>query len=95
MTSQKPIDPTLFNKLIKEPTQRGGRRAKKVIDTTIRTYTLFFTKMDRKQGVCENPDCEDPRRGSDSVIMVVNIRGKDMCRYCFLAGYGSEEDSGN
>lgn len=94
MTSQKPIDAAAIQKLLNQP-KKAGRRAKKVIDTTIRTYTLFFTKLDRKEGTCENPNCEDPRKGSGRRIMVVNIRDKDMCRYCFLSGYGSEEDSAN
>jgi len=92
VSSQKPIDSNLFNQLINAP-KKTGRRAKKVVDTTIRTYTLFF-KMDRNHGVpCDNPDCPDQRIGTEKekFIATVNIRDTNVCRLCFLAGYGSDD----
>ena len=90
-SSQKPIDSNLISDLLKAP-KKTGRRAKKVIDTTIRTYTLFF-KMDRVPGKCDNPECPDPRIGTEKekFIRIVNIRDKNMCRECFLAGYGGDD----
>jgi hypothetical protein len=92
VSSQKPIDSNLFDKLLKEQAKPKGRRAKKIIDTTIRTYTLFF-KMDRVHGIpCDNPECPDERIGTEKqkFISVVNIRGKNVCKSCFVAGYGSD-----
>jgi hypothetical protein len=90
--SHKPVDvEALMESIRKSGTKRRGPRAKKEIDTTIRRLTLFF-KMDRENGVCDNPDCPDPRRGTPKEvnIRVVTIREYKMCRHCFLAGFGGE-----
>lgn len=35
---------------------------------------------------CANPDCGDPRP-DDKTILLGEIKGTLMCRYCFLNGY--------
>lgn len=40
---------------------------------------------------CENPNCNDPRPSNDRGRNVVSVvKGKMMCRYCFLEGWLSE-----
>lgn len=40
---------------------------------------------------CTNPDCKDPRP-EDATILLGEIKGTLMCRYCFLNGYLSNEN---
>lgn len=35
---------------------------------------------------CSNPDCPDPRL-NDRTILLGEVKGTLMCRYCFLHGY--------
>jgi hypothetical protein len=90
--TQKPIDVNSLLQDIAKAPKRSGTRAKKVVDTTIRTYTIWF-RLDRKNGDCENPNCEDPRRGTEKEksIRIAYIREKWMCMYCFVAGYGGDD----
>lgn len=53
-----------------------------------RSYHNWFYETRHTYGKCENPDCIDPR-GTDSA-MVANVNEKDMCRFCFLAGWNEE-----
>lgn len=41
---------------------------------------------------CRNPDCLDPRdpKAERDMQIVAEIKGKNMCRYCFLAGWLSD-----
>lgn len=48
----------------------------------------------REEG-CDNPECEDPRTKpeqgkTNGTNIVVVIKEKHMCRYCFLAGWLSD-----
>jgi hypothetical protein len=48
--------------------------------------TWYFGGMLQEFGICDDPDCPDPR-GKDQVMTIV-VDGKRMCRYSFLEGHG-------
>lgn len=56
------------------------------------TITWFNLKNQRiREEGCDNPDCVDPRsEGTRGVNVIAEIKGKCMCRYCFLAGWLSD-----
>lgn len=39
---------------------------------------------------CSNPDCGDPRP-EDKTILLAEVKGTLMCRYCWLNGYLSDK----
>lgn len=98
------LDPEQIQLLLqdeeKKPSRKGTRTKRDV--TEPREVTTWFRLPHRVADFvneageevtphCENPDCDDPRPGSDrgrNVIAIVN--GKMMCRYCFLAGWLSD-----
>lgn len=67
-------------------------RGPKTDPTEPREYTTWF-RLNHviKEAGCENPDCEDPREKltDKGTNIVAHVKGKYMCRYCFLAGWMS------
>ncbi len=70
---------------------RGGSGSRTKADPTlVREYQTWFKLSHhiREEG-CDNPNCNDPRiketdRGTN---VVVQIKDKWVCRYCFLDGW--------
>jgi hypothetical protein len=89
----KPLDNAFIEQLLKTKTpQAATPRRKKVssFDTVeSRTYTNWFT-LTTKLAVCSNPDCSDTRelKTADGNAMCAVISDAEMCRICFLDGYG-------
>jgi len=57
------------------------------------TDTWFNLKNHRiREEGCDNPDCVDPRdeKAHGGVNITAEVKGKNMCRYCFLAGWLSD-----
>jgi hypothetical protein len=86
--------------LLKENKSRAKRGPRKD-ETEPRTVTVWFKLRHHiadfeHNGVevkphCENPDCSDPRPSTDRGRNVVSVvKGKMMCRYCFLSGWLSD-----
>lgn len=94
-----PIDPDKLQRLLelknKPKPRRGGGRKKSGVDTSVRTYETWFklhTHVYDNAGEklsCDNPNCLDPREDG-KVKMIAEVDGVNMCRYCFLGGYGLE-----
>lgn len=81
------LTPEQIQALLSIPQTRTSR-----VKTVNRDYQGWFKSIqklyDSSTGElldCENPDCVDPREGKS--IVVVEIEGKLMCRYCFLDGW--------
>ena len=91
------LSPAQIKALLAIPSKRGGRgKGGKVIDTSVRDYQTWFKlahKILDKEAVdetgCSNPECVDPRSGR--TILVAEVNGMAVCRYCFLDGYGHNE----
>jgi hypothetical protein len=88
------LSPDQIKALLAKPAKRGGRgKGGKTIDTSVRDYATWYKLAHRildKEAVdaigCSNEECVDPRVGR--TILVAEVSGIFMCRYCFLAGYG-------
>jgi|SRR5215471_7595082 len=88
-----PLDPDKIKYLqaIKNRPRKTTGRGKKAVDTNVRDMETWF-KLDRRMMNnetkelfrCENPNCVDPRQ---SGIMVSEVNGVFMCRYCFIDGW--------
>jgi len=76
------LSPEELDEVMRAP-QSKPRKSK----TLERNYSNWFYETHHSYGQCENPDCIDPR-GNDSV-MVAEVNGAKMCRYCFLAGWNA------
>lgn len=76
--------------LLKQSHKRTGvRRAKKVE----RILSVWW-KLDHHLTLsCDNPDCVDPRQGETRHAITANVDEHEMCRYCFLDGYGRDKES--
>lgn len=90
-----PLSKAEINRLLALPSRRGGGK-KAGIDTSSRDYQTWFklgTKMVDENSqeliLCANPDCQDPRAlaGAGQGIVVAEVNGQYMCRYCFLSGW--------
>jgi len=68
----------------------GGRGRGPRADPTEPRETMVWFRANtiiREEG-CDNPDCVDPRIKSDKgTNIVLEVRGKYMCRFCFLGGW--------
>jgi hypothetical protein len=84
--------------LLTLPTKR--KRGKAGIDTSVRDIATWFKlapKTFEQRGrivdsplTCDNPDCVDPRVFQSYERKrqhVVNIDGRNLCRFCFLSGW--------
>lgn len=85
-----------ISRLLALPTQtRGGRKKSGWIDTSIRTHEVWFKlghalfdADTQEMAKCDNPDCHDTR-GTTAVVAV--IKGRKMCRICFMEGWLLDE----
>lgn len=90
-----PLSDAQIAKLLALPQRkRGGKPAGP--DTSQRDFQTWFKlaqKMidedTRELQLCQNENCQDPRAlaGEGNGIVVAEINGKYMCRYCFLSGW--------
>lgn len=101
------LDQAQIASLLKHDAQpkRGGSRVPKDV-TEPREVQVWF-KLPHKladfkfedQDItphCENPNCSDTRPPSDRGRNIVAlIKGKMMCRFCFLAGWLSDNEQVN
>lgn len=63
-------------------------RGPKSDPTEPRIAAVWFKLVNSIPLPCENPDCSDPRPEKDRGRMVtVLVKGKQMCRYCFMDGW--------
>jgi hypothetical protein len=99
------LDPSQIASLLKhdaQPKRGGGSRTPKDV-TEPREITVWYKlphkladfEFEGKQVTphCENPDCSDPRPPSDrGRNIVASIKGKMMCRFCFLNGWLSDNE---
>jgi hypothetical protein len=86
------LDMSKITELLEQnKTQERQPRIKKDV-TEPREYVVWWRlRHTIRQEGCENPDCNDPRPSTDhGVNVVAEIKGKKMCRYCFLEGYLSD-----
>jgi len=87
-----PLDPEKLKRLMELKNKPKVRRTRKSgPDTSVRDMETWFklsTHMmnnDTKELLkCENPNCVDPRHKG---ILVAQVNGRWMCRYCFLDGW--------
>jgi hypothetical protein len=87
----KELSPDELVEFKKTPVRKkstGGRTRTKA--ENVRDYETWFKKMPQHGGHCNNPHCKDPREPSKyPTQMVAEIStGEEICRYCFLDGYG-------
>jgi hypothetical protein len=87
------LDMDTINKLLARPEQKRGPRQKKDV-TEPREYKTWWglRHVIREEG-CDNPDCVDPRpklNANGKPNVTAEIKGKWLCRYCFLDGYLSD-----
>lgn len=88
------LTPDQIKALLAKPEKKGGRSASgKAIDTSVRTYEVWFKLAhkildgdDPQIEGCSNENCLDPR--VDRAILLAEVNGLFMCRYCFLDGFG-------
>lgn len=73
-----------------------GRGEAKTDPTEPRNIDTWF-KLNQviKESGCENPDCKDTRPRNDrGVNIVAEVKGKFMCRFCYLAKWMSPFQNG-
>ena len=58
-------------------------------DPTVRTMETWFVLNHVLGSKCTNENCKDPRRGG---IATAIVGGLEMCRYCFLDGWGLPDE---
>jgi len=78
------LSPEAFDEIMRAPQSKP--RKSKVLE---RSYHNWFYQLNHTYAKCSNSDCIDPR-GTDSA-MVAEVNGKDMCRFCFLAGWNTAD----
>lgn len=94
-----PLTPQQARALLLEdanrPRRGGGGGRSKADPTEIREIQVWFKlNHEIRETGCENPDCDDPRQKADKGVNVVaNVKGKWICRYCFLDGYNAIPES--
>lgn len=91
MTNFESVDAATLSRVLAQGNTKTRQRKSKKIDTTIRTYKVWFS-LQHRFGECSNDNCTDPRPSrtgqEKDKAMIAEIEGSDMCRYCFLEGYG-------
>lgn len=81
------LDPDMITKLLAQETERKPRQAKDVTEPRVYGTWWKLRHTIREEG-CENPDCVDTRpKGDVGSNVVALVKGKHMCRYCFLGGW--------
>lgn len=76
--------------LLLEDASKGRGPTKDTTEPRIAaTWFKLTTQLNKP---CENPDCCDTREANDKGRLVtVQVKGKFMCRFCFLAGWLSSD----
>ena len=87
-----PLTPEQARALLKEDANKpkgGGGKRTKADPTEVRELKVWFKLSHHiKEDGCDNPECVDPRpRGDKGTSVVVEVKGKSMCRYCFINGW--------
>jgi aspartate carbamoyltransferase regulatory subunit len=89
-----PLDPEKIARLLAKKNAPKVRRSKNAPDTSIRDMETWFKLQTRMMNnetkellKCENPNCVDKRHKG---ILVAEVNGQFMCRYCFLDGWLNE-----
>ena|SRR5215475_4129728 len=85
---------------IQQALASGRSRGPKADPTEPRDIGTWY-KLNQiiREDCCENPNCEDPRVTKDGKVLnrgahiVAQVKGKYMCRYCFLAGWLSDSNT--
>ena|SRR5947208_13218932 len=98
----KPLSSDEIGKLLKQeaesPTKRVNKKAEllefRLINNWFKLNHHLCTpdcehrKHAANGRACWNPGCKDPRSVTDRGMMIVTeIKGQQVCRYCYLAGY--------
>lgn len=85
------LTPDQIKALLAKPEQPARRKKKNEIDTSVRDYVTWFKlahkMVDEATGdliKCSNPNCPDTR----TTQLCVVIDEINMCRRCFMEGYG-------
>lgn len=64
----------------------SGIKADPTEDRTVTTW--FKLNHTRVETECDNPTCTDPRpEGDRGRKIVAQVKGQNICRYCFLQGW--------
>jgi hypothetical protein len=86
------LTPEEIAELKKEPVKKKPRTTR-VKAENVRDYETWFKKMKQFGGHCTNPQCSDPRPPSQYPTQMVATLSNEqnVCRYCFLEGYGLVE----
>lgn len=71
--------------LLTQTKRRTGVRKAKKVERTIAVWWKLYHHLSLQ---CSNPDCLDPRPTEYHNAVTATVDGTEMCRYCFLAGYG-------
>ena len=97
-----PLTKEAIKALLAKPKRKKGKAGPDTNIRTIETWFALAPRVrdanveGRKlDATCDNPNCVDPRPGSISPLtneiikhqFVVEIKGQQMCRYCFLDGW--------
>src|SRR4051794_15657884 len=94
MSSFEEVDLDELEKEVAQAALSKPKRKAKV-DTSERTTVSWF-RLPHTYGECENEDCEDPRPSKVpgfKTAMLADVGSMKICRFCFLAGYGKEEEA--
>lgn len=74
--------------LAEELNKPKGGRGPKQDPTEPRLAVVWFRLSTSLRKPCDNPECLDPRPKNDKGRNVTaEVKGKFMCRYCFLSGW--------
>lgn len=77
--------------LSEELNKPKGGRGPKQDPTEPRLAVVWFKLTTQLSQPCDNPDCTDPRPvGNKGRNVTVEVKGKRLCRYCFLGGWLSD-----
>lgn len=92
MNTFLPMDLEAIANLDKTPDKPKRNSSK--IDTSVRTYEVWW-KLPQFFGNCDNPNCIDPRprKIETGHAMLAVVDKLKMCRFCFLDGFGKDENS--
>lgn len=96
MSNFQSVDPKELSRVLKQGNTTTRSRKTSTVDTSVRTYKVWFA-LPLKFGECSNEGCTDPRPSrtgeEKDKTLVAEIKGRAMCRYCFLGGYGLASQS--
>jgi hypothetical protein len=81
----KELSPDELEAVLKAPQPKT--RKPKHID---RTHRAWFYDISTALGVCDNPDCTDPRN-KPRIMVYLHPSGLNMCRFCWLEGWLNED----